>query len=152
MKNLKRTINLLFTLLFVFISSLSYSQINFEDNDLDFLQKIAFSKYENIERFMNEKGYTLKTKHAYTSIYSLYFVHSRHEAITIIYSSSEKFKITTITVPLLDGLVAEAVLENNNFIKTNDPSGIQWKNSSYPFHFYIKETNDLQKIIYILSN
>ena len=153
MKNLyHRLLKTGLVLVFVISSSISYGQINFEEDNLAFLEKIAFTKYENIEKFMNENGYTLKIKNTYTYSYALHFIHSRHQSLLIIYSSSGKLNVTSITVPLLSGLIAEDILKEKNFIETKDETGMQWKNSSYPFHFYIKDTDSLQKIIYILPN
>lgn len=153
MKNLNlRIAKAVFVLLFVFMSSISYGQLNFKDSNLAFLEKIAFAKYKDIEKVLKESNYELTSGTKNKSYHNFYFEKPKAEPIMVMYNLEKKLVAVSMTFPYLMGLMSEKELEEYGFVKTDEGDGERWRNSAYAFHFYIKVTEDLKKSIKLYSN
>lgn len=134
------TICLLIAILF---TSNIYSQEKFNDDKLDFLQKIANnSSFNTIKKFMEENNYSFTEDYEDENC-SGYSFNNKKGYVSIAYTSSQKLAIIILTVPTLSISFSEQALKNNNFKSIKkDEEILMWKKNNYSYQFLTEKSDD----------
>lgn len=151
---MKKYLKITLAFLFFFLSSYSFSQVEFESKHLKLLQVIALNtNYENIHQAMESlKLKTLTIKNRKDSTELITFKHIENDVkLWILYSKDKKLIYIRFEGDVIMGANNQIDLENHGFKIVGESVGSDFIKENYPYSFSLQTINYTISVIYLFN-